>query len=156
LNVDWPDVPAPHQQAWPSSPSGKDGWDHRQLAAELPRHNVLVLPSRFDSFGMVVAEAMACGPAGDRHRNVGAKEVVEDGENGFIIPAETLKRSLRRWAGLLITPAVAADGAPARVNRPSDARLQVYRRRVVESLFGARRAAVAASPRLGTTGGSPP
>jgi glycosyltransferase involved in cell wall biosynthesis len=64
------------------------GWmSHERLAAELPRHDVLVLPSRFDSFGMVVAEAMACGLPAIVTRNVGASEMVTPGVNGQIVPA---------------------------------------------------------------------
>ena len=61
--------------------------NHRQLADELPKHDVLVLPSRFDSFGMAVAEAMACGLPAIVTENVGAKEMVVPNESGLIIPA---------------------------------------------------------------------
>jgi glycosyltransferase involved in cell wall biosynthesis len=60
---------------------------HDRLAAELPQHDVLVLPSLFDSFGMVVAEAMACGLPAIVTENVGAKEMITPGVNGLIIAA---------------------------------------------------------------------
>jgi glycosyltransferase involved in cell wall biosynthesis len=59
---------------------------HAQLARELDAHDVLVLPSRVDSFGMVVAESMACGLPVIVTENVGAKELVSVGENGLIVP----------------------------------------------------------------------
>lgn len=37
----------------------------------------MLLPSRFDSFGMVVAEAMACGTPAIVSENVGAKAIIE-------------------------------------------------------------------------------
>jgi glycosyltransferase involved in cell wall biosynthesis len=61
--------------------------DQQRLAAELRRHDVLVLPSFFDSFGMVVAEAMASGLPAIVTENVGAKEMITPGENGLIVPA---------------------------------------------------------------------
>jgi glycosyltransferase involved in cell wall biosynthesis len=63
------------------------GWmNHDRLAEELPQYDVLILPSMFDSFGMVVAEAMACGLPAIVTQNVGAKEMVTPGSNGLIVP----------------------------------------------------------------------
>jgi glycosyltransferase involved in cell wall biosynthesis len=62
--------------------------NHAQLANELPGHDVLVLPSRFDSFGLVVAEGMACGLPAIVTEHVGAKEMVTPGENGQIVAAD--------------------------------------------------------------------
>jgi glycosyltransferase involved in cell wall biosynthesis len=60
---------------------------HDLLSSELPKHDVLILPSFCDSFGMVVAEAMACGLPAIVTENVGAKEMITNGENGLVIPA---------------------------------------------------------------------
>lgn len=62
------------------------GWmNHDQLVRELSEHDVLVLPSFFDSFGMVVAEAMACGLPAIVTHNVGARELITPGVNGQVI-----------------------------------------------------------------------
>jgi glycosyltransferase involved in cell wall biosynthesis len=65
----------------------KPWMSHDLLSSELTAHDVLILPSFFDSFGMVVAEAMACGLPAIVTENVGAKEMITDGENGRVIPA---------------------------------------------------------------------
>jgi glycosyltransferase involved in cell wall biosynthesis len=63
------------------------GWmSHERLASELQGHDVLILPSFFDSFGMVVAEAMACGLPAIVTENVGAKEMISPGVNGLVVP----------------------------------------------------------------------
>lgn len=59
---------------------------HAELASELPAHDVFVLPSRFDSFGMVVVEAMACGLPVIVSENVGAREAVAIHESGLVVP----------------------------------------------------------------------
>jgi glycosyltransferase involved in cell wall biosynthesis len=55
------------------------------LAVELRRADVLVLPSRNDSYGMVVAEALASGLPVLVSEMVGAKELVAEGRSGWIV-----------------------------------------------------------------------
>lgn len=47
--------------------------------------DIFVMPSRFDTFGIVVLEAMAAGLPVVITRRVGARDMVTDGVNGFII-----------------------------------------------------------------------
>jgi len=47
--------------------------------------SVLILPSYMDSWGQVVTEAMACGTAVIVSENTGAKDIVEDKFNGFVV-----------------------------------------------------------------------
>jgi glycosyltransferase involved in cell wall biosynthesis len=58
-----------------------------ELARELREADCLVLPSRNDSFGMVVPEALASGLPVLVSDMVGAKELVAEGRNGWIVPA---------------------------------------------------------------------
>ncbi|MDR3579873.1 MAG: glycosyltransferase family 4 protein [Oryzomonas sp.] len=48
--------------------------------------DIFIMPSAFDTFGMVVLEAMATGLPVIISSNVGAKDVVKEGINGFILP----------------------------------------------------------------------
>ncbi len=58
-----------------------------ELARELHRADLLVLPSRNDSYGMVVAEALATGTPVLVSDMVGAKELVIEGRTGWVVPA---------------------------------------------------------------------
>lgn len=49
--------------------------------------DLFAMPSHFDTFGMAVLEAMAAGLPVIVSANVGARDVVEDGANGFVVPA---------------------------------------------------------------------
>ncbi|MEZ5899135.1 MAG: glycosyltransferase family 4 protein [Hyphomicrobiaceae bacterium] len=66
--------------------------------------DVFILPSRFDSFGMVVLEAMACGLPVIVSENVGAKDVVTEGVNGWIIPANDAQALANRMAWCIANP----------------------------------------------------
>jgi glycosyltransferase involved in cell wall biosynthesis len=57
-----------------------------ELVEWIQRADVFVLPSLLDSFGLVVLEAMACGTPVIVSEHTGAKDVVRDGVDGFIVP----------------------------------------------------------------------
>ena len=62
----------------------KEEWKELYQAAD-----VFVLPTREDIWGLVVNEAMANGlPVVSTDRCVAALELVENGKNGFLVPAE--------------------------------------------------------------------
>lgn len=61
---------------------------HDELPEVYSAADVLVLPSRLDGFGMVVSEALACGTPVLVSDRVGAKDLVQEGVNGWIVPAE--------------------------------------------------------------------
>lgn len=60
------------------------------LAALFGSADCLVLPSRFDSFGMVVVEALACGLPAIVSDRVGSLEVVRKGGCGWVVPSESI------------------------------------------------------------------
>jgi glycosyltransferase involved in cell wall biosynthesis len=58
--------------------------DMRRVYAE---HDVMVLPSLYEGFGLVVVEAMACGLPVIATTNSCAPDVVREGVDGFLVPA---------------------------------------------------------------------
>ncbi|MFZ5502733.1 MAG: glycosyltransferase family 4 protein [Pseudomonadota bacterium] len=60
-----------------------EGVEHYYLAAD-----IFIMLSVFDTFGMVVLEAMASGLPVIVSPNVGAKDLVDEGINGFVLPAQ--------------------------------------------------------------------
>ena len=77
------------QLSWESTASVERlGWlSHDELATRYRAADCFVLPSRHDSFGMVVVEAMACGIPAIVSEQTGAREAITEGNSGWIIPA---------------------------------------------------------------------
>lgn len=57
-----------------------------ELKRLISRSHVLVLPSVQDGFGLVLAEAMACGCVVIGTQNTGAPDLVTEGQDGFVVP----------------------------------------------------------------------
>ena len=62
---------------------------------------VLVMPSHYESFGMVALEAMACGTPVIASEVGGLAYLVRDGETGFTIPAEEPETLCEKLSWLL-------------------------------------------------------
>jgi glycosyltransferase involved in cell wall biosynthesis len=76
----------------------------KDLAVELRRSDCLVLPSRNDSYAMVVAEALACGTPVIVSEMVGAKFLVTESVNGWIVPLEDAGALAERMAACASEP----------------------------------------------------
>jgi glycosyltransferase involved in cell wall biosynthesis len=64
------------------------GWvNHSDLPALYSSADIFILPSRFDTFGCVVLEAMSCGLPVISYNTKGPKDIINNDKNGFL--AET-------------------------------------------------------------------
>jgi D-inositol-3-phosphate glycosyltransferase len=82
--------------------------------------DVCVVPSRYESFGLVALEALACGAAVVASRVGGLPTIVRDGENGLLVPWRTPEEFAGRIVRVLDDPELAAQ--LRRAARPSMAR----------------------------------
>ena len=77
---------------------------------ELPTYysaaNVFVLPSHYESFGLVALEAMACGTPVIASRVAGPTTFVKGGETGYLIPWRCPEPYAQRLDMLLANPAL--------------------------------------------------
>ncbi len=78
-----------------------------ELVNYYQRSSVFVLMSICDGFGMVIPQAMACGLPIIVSENVGAKDLIEDGVNGFIIPIRSPELLAERLRQLKEDPSLA-------------------------------------------------
>ena len=68
----------------------------QQLVREYQQADCLILPSLNDSFGMAVTEALACGVPVIVSDMVGAKDLVHEGKNGWVIPVKDVDALVER------------------------------------------------------------
>jgi glycosyltransferase involved in cell wall biosynthesis len=107
-----------------------------RLFAEVARHDCMVLPSRFDSFGMVVPEAMSVGVPAIVSDRVGAKCIIEQHPDaGWILPCE--KDALKAQILQVVASRESLDSAGRAAQRAArDYSWESYRHRVVQTLQG--------------------
>jgi glycosyltransferase involved in cell wall biosynthesis len=90
----------------------------RELAERLASFAVLLFPTRYEGFGIVVSEAMARGLAVVTTRTGAGADLIRDGENGLIVPVGAPRETKSAVARLL-------DDAPFRVRVATAAITQV-------------------------------
>ena len=74
-----------------------------EAVAEIARHDLFLLPSRFDGWGAVVNEALMCGVPVVCSDNCGAAELLGESWRGEVFrtgSAAGLKDILQRWIAL--------------------------------------------------------
>lgn len=75
-----------------------------KLAEYMNASHVLVLPSIEDGFGLVMAQAMACGAVIVSSENTGGPDLYEDGKEGFIVPIRDAQAIADRLQQLIDEP----------------------------------------------------
>jgi glycosyltransferase involved in cell wall biosynthesis len=104
------------------------------LSAAFRRADCLVLPSRHDSFGRVIVEAMATGLPTIVSEHVGAKEVLTEGETGWIVPAGDVKALADRMRWCINHPKRVHSMSDAVVSAAQNFSWGAYRQRVIAGL----------------------
>jgi alpha-maltose-1-phosphate synthase len=105
---------------------------HAGVLREMQNHDVLVFPSLFEGFGLVILEAMAQGTPVITTAHTCGPDIIEDGGDGFIVPiraAEAIAEKLE----LLVRDRDRLWAMKQAAQRKAEAcRWEIYRRRLVE------------------------
>ncbi len=91
---------------------------HAEIKRIMSRSHVVVLPSVEDGFGLVLAEAMACGCPVIGSRNTGTEDLLSaDGCEGFVVPVRDSDAIARRLQQMADDPSLRAWMSGAAINR---------------------------------------
>ena len=107
---------------------------HADLLAEMSRQDVLVLPSLFEGFGLVLLEAMSRGLPVIATAHTGGPDVIDDGVEGFIVPIRSAEAIAEKLELLRREPARLAAMKDAARRKALTLTWETYRRRLVEAV----------------------
>jgi glycogen(starch) synthase len=124
------------------------GWtqDEATVASIIAAADVVVMPSRYEPFGLMCAEAMAVGVPVVATATGGLREMIRDGENGFLLRARDTRRLTAEIADRVLS--LLADAALRR-RLGERARAMMRARCGLEAVSAAWEALYTALPRAG-------
>ena len=100
----------------------------------MSRQDVLVFPSLFEGFGLVMLEAMSRGLPVIATAHTAAPDVLTDGEDGFIVPIRSADAIVERLEQLIRDrPRLAAMKRAAR-EKAATLSWESYRRGIVDAV----------------------
>ena len=105
---------------------------HQEVLREMQRHDVLVLPSLFEGFGLVILEAMAQGLVVIATPHTAAPDLINDEVDGFIVPIRSASAIAERLEMLLNSPERLREMKLASRRKAEWQRWEVYRRALAE------------------------
>lgn len=105
---------------------------HQEMLREMQRHDVLVLPSLFEGFGLVILEAMAQGLVVIATPHTAAPDLIEDDIDGFIVPIRSSSAIAAKLEMLLESPKRLHEMKLASRRKAEGQRWKVYRRSLVQ------------------------
>ena len=104
---------------------------YTELLREMSHHDVLVLPSLHEGFGLVLGEAMAQGLVVISTANSAAPDLIDDGVDGFIIPIRSADAIVEKLELLLREPARLSEMKQAALRKAASHSWETYRRALV-------------------------
>ena len=110
---------------------------HPEVLRLMREHDVLVFPSLFDGFGLVILEAMAQGTVVIATPNTAAPDLLDDGRDGFIVPIRSADAIAGRLTQLAEDRGLLAQMSEAARQTAARRTWEEYRRKVIEAVRAA-------------------
>jgi glycosyltransferase involved in cell wall biosynthesis len=79
---------------------------HPQILEEMRAHDVLVFPSLFEGFGLVITEAMSQGTPVITTERTAGPDLITHGKDGWLIPAGSTEALIKQLEELIRNPEI--------------------------------------------------
>ena len=100
---------------------------HAEVLRLMREHDVLVFPSLFEGFGLVILEAMAQGTVVVATPHTAAPDLLDDGRDGFIVPIRSAEAIAQRLTQLAENRGLLANMSEAAQRKASECTWERYR-----------------------------
>jgi starch synthase len=107
-----------------------------RILEEMRRHDVLVFPSLFEGFGLVVTEALSQGLPVITTMHTCGPDVIEEGVEGFLVPIRDSAAIMEKLERLARDRNLLEEMSQAALRKASSLSWSDYRRRIVEVVSG--------------------
>lgn len=111
------------------------GLPHDQILKLMHQHDVLLFPSLFEGFGMVITEAMAQGTPVITTERTAGPDIIEDGNNGWLIEAGDTDKLIEATERLLHKPELIEKNGKAAIETAGKRPWSLYADQLVSSII---------------------
>jgi starch synthase len=107
---------------------------HAEVLEEIRRHDVMVFPSLFEGFGLVLLEAMSQGVPVIATTHSAAPDFLSDGDDGFLVPIRDAEAIVEKLELLLRDRSQLAEMGEAAIRKATLHSWQRYRESLVATV----------------------
>ncbi|NEU67443.1 glycosyltransferase family 4 protein [Spirosoma agri] len=107
---------------------------HPEILQLMREHDVLVFPSLFDGFGLVITEAMSQGTPVIASNRCAGPDLIEHGQNGWLVEAASIQSLRTAIENLLSDPKQIGKAGKAALETARKRPWAVYGRELVEAI----------------------
>jgi glycosyltransferase involved in cell wall biosynthesis len=108
---------------------------HAQILEEMERHDVLLFPSLFEGFGLVILEAMSRGLPVITTSHTAGPDIIKDGVDGFIVPIRSAEAITQHLTTLMRDRERLQSMGEAARRTAAGCSWENYRRTLVDSVL---------------------
>lgn len=111
------------------------GLPHHRVLEEMRSHHVLVFPSLFDGFGLVITEAMSQGTPVITTQNSAGPDLIEHGKNGWLVEAGSTEGLRAAIEHVIENPGQIAEAGKAAMETARLRPWSIFRKELAQAVY---------------------